>query len=131
MIVVQDLPIARRRGAVHARTRSRPVLDNAKHMYFHPHVRSRDAGRLTVEGDVGVDLARRPGDLTTASCRSTLNPAGGVAVDVFLGNEELATVYRARLPFPGSNAPKPAQGPRAYWCSTAARQDAAGDAPLR
>jgi hypothetical protein len=116
VIVVQD---GRLRVAAVPFTRSHErvqVLDNAKHMYFS--VRTFEAppgGRLEVAWEMAAAISRgRPGDLYDGFVSfHLLNPAGGVAVDVFLGNEELATVY-ARLPFPGSEAPRPAKGPRFY-----------------
>jgi hypothetical protein len=116
VIVVQD---GRLRVAAVPFTRSHDrvqVLDNAKHMYFS--VRTFEApagGVLTVEWEMAASISRgRPGDLYDGFVSfHLLNPAAGVAVDVFLGNHELATVY-ARLPFPGSNAPRPAKGPRFY-----------------
>jgi hypothetical protein len=92
------------------------VLDNAKHMYFSTRTfEAAASGRLSVEWEMSASISRgRPGDLYDGFVSfHLLNPARGVAVDVFVGNEELATVY-ARLPFPGSNAPKPAKGPRFY-----------------
>jgi hypothetical protein len=72
-------------------------------------------GRLEVAWEMAAAISRgRPGDLYDAFVSfHLLNPTGGVAVDVFVGNEELATVY-ARLPFPGSDPPRPAKGPRFY-----------------
>ena len=92
------------------------VLDNAKHMYFS--TRSFEAppgGRLAVDWEMAASISKgRKGDLYDGFVSfHLLNPMGGVAVDIFLGNEELATVY-ARLPFPGSNTPRPAKGPRFY-----------------
>ena len=116
VIVVQD---GRLRVAAVPFTRSHDrvqVLDNAKHMYFSTRTfEAAPGGRLAVEWEMAASISRgRPGDLYDGFVSfHLLNPMGGVAVDVFLGNEELATVY-ARLPFPGSNAPRPAQGPRFY-----------------
>jgi hypothetical protein len=92
------------------------VLDNAKHMYFSTRTfEAAPGGRLAVEWEMAASISRgRPGDLYDGFVSfHLLNPMGGVAVDVFVGNTELATVY-ARLPFPGSNAPRPAKGPRFY-----------------
>jgi hypothetical protein len=116
VIVVQD---GRLRVAAVPFSRSHDrvqVLDNAKHMYFS--VRTFEAppgGRLEVEWEMSASISRgRAGDLYDGFVSfHLLNPGAGVAVDVFVGNEELATVY-ARLPFPGSDAPRPAKGPRFY-----------------
>ena len=116
VIVVQD---GRLRVAAVPFTRGHDrvqVLDNAKHMYFSTrNFEAAPNGRLVVEWEMAASISRgRPGDLYDGFVSfHLLNPMGGVAVDVFLGNEEVATVY-ARLPFPGSNAPRPAQGPRFY-----------------
>jgi hypothetical protein len=116
VIVVQD---GRLRVAAVPFTRGHDrvqVLDNAKHMYFSTRTfEAAERGRLTVEWEMAASISRgKPGDLYDGFVSfHLLNPAGGVAVDVFLGNEELATVY-ARLPFPGSNPPRPAKGPRFY-----------------
>jgi hypothetical protein len=116
VIVVQD---GRLRVAAVPFTRGHDrvqVLDNAKHMYFS--LRTYEAapgGRLTVEWEMASSISRgRPGDLYDGFVSfHLLNPAGGVAVDIFAGNHELATVY-ARLPFPGADPPRPATGPRFY-----------------
>ena len=116
VIVVQD---GRLRVAAVPFTRSHDrvqVLDNAKHMYFSTRTfEAPPGGSLEVEWEMAAAISRgRPGDLYDGFVSfHLLNPAGGVAVDVFAGNEELATVY-ARLPFPGSDAPRPAKGPRFY-----------------
>ena len=41
------------------------------------------------------------------------NLTTGTALDIFAGNDVLATVY-ARLPFPGAPVPKPETGPRYF-----------------
>ena len=116
VIVVQD---GRLRVAAVPFTRSHErvqVLDNAKHMYFSVETFEAPAGgMLDVSWEMASAIQRgRPGDLYDGFVSfHLLNPSGGVAVDIFAGNEELATVY-ARLPFPGSDAPRPAKGPRFF-----------------
>ena len=92
------------------------VLDNAKHMYFS--TQSFEApvgGRLSVAWDMAASISGgTAGDLYDGFVSfHLLNLGAGVAVDVFVGNAELATVY-ARLPFPGAEAPTPARGPRFF-----------------
>jgi hypothetical protein len=116
VIVVQD---GRLRVAAVPFTRSHErvqVLDNAKHMYFSTRTfEAPSGGRLEVEWEMAAAISRgRPHDLYDGFVSfHLLNPSAGVAVDVFVGNEELATVY-ARLPFPGSDPPRPAKGPRFF-----------------
>ena len=92
------------------------VLDNAKHMYFS--TQSFEApvgGRLTVEWDMSAAISGgEPCDLYDGFVSfHLLNLAGGVAVDIFVGNTELATVY-ARLPFPGAEPPDSDEAPRYF-----------------
>lgn len=106
---VAAVPFTRRHDRVQ-------VLDNAKHMYFS--TRSFEAppgGRLEVEWEMAASISGgHPGDLYDGFVSfHLLNLAGGVAVDVFAGNDVLATVY-ARLPFPGATPPPEGVGPRYF-----------------
>jgi hypothetical protein len=92
------------------------VLDNAKHMYFSvAPFEAPEGGRLTVDWRMSASISGgEQGDLYDGFVSfHLLNLTGGVAVDVFVGNRELATVY-ARLPFPGAAAPPQGAGPRYF-----------------
>ena len=57
----------------------------------------------------------KPGDLYDGFVSfHLLDLARGVAVNFFVGNDQLATVY-AHLPFPGTTAPQRAKGPK-FFC---------------
>jgi hypothetical protein len=91
-------------------------FDNAKHMYFS--TRTFEApknGRLTVEWEMSAFVqGTKDDDLYDGYVSFHLmDLAAGVAIDVFTANRVLATVY-ARLPFPGSNAPRRESGPRYF-----------------
>ncbi|MEX2238447.1 MAG: DUF6081 family protein [Dehalococcoidia bacterium] len=92
-------------------------LDNAKHMYWSKRM-------VECPGDclVTVDLeitarghGTTPGDLYDGFVSvNLLDFANGAAIDFFVSEDRLATVY-ARLPFPG--VPEPAEpGPAKYFC---------------
>ncbi|MDX1384713.1 MAG: DUF6081 family protein [Thermoanaerobaculia bacterium] len=92
------------------------VLDNAKHMYFSTRTfEAPSGGRLSVEWTMTASISGgRDGDLYDGFVSfHLLNLTGGVAVDVFVANTELATVY-ARLPFPGAEPPSTDEGPRYF-----------------
>ena len=92
------------------------VLDNAKHMYFSVATfEAPPGGSLSVEWEMAAQISSgAAGDLYDGFVSfHLLNLTGGVAVDVFVGNTELATVY-ARLPFPGASPPPEGVGPRYF-----------------
>jgi hypothetical protein len=92
------------------------ILDNAKHMYFSRRwFDAPERGRISIEWEMAAQVVNgRDGDLYDAFVSfHWLDLATGTAVDVFAGNCDVATVY-ARLPFPGSAVPRPAQGPRYF-----------------
>jgi len=91
-------------------------FDNAKHMYFsRQSFAAPEGGRLTVEWELAARVVGgRPGDLYDGFVSFHLmDLARGVAVNFFVANEELATVY-AQLPFPGARAPERPRGPRYF-----------------
>jgi hypothetical protein len=91
------------------------VLDNAKHMYF-----SRRRVPVAPNGKTQFDITiratgfnTRPGDLYDGFVSwNLLDFETGFAVDFFIANEAIATVY-ARLPFPG--VPEPQGGDTKYF----------------
>ncbi len=88
-------------------------FDNAKHMYFSTRqFAAPDDGALTLRFELAAQIhGGVPGDLYDGFVSFHLmDLAHGVALNFFVGNEELATVY-AHLPFPGAVAPKRAAGP--------------------
>jgi hypothetical protein len=91
------------------------ILDNAKHMYF-----SRERVPVAPDGETAFDLTFRaigthtkPGDLYDGFVSwNLLDFETGVALDFFVSNDIIATVY-ARLPFPG--VPEPESGDPKYF----------------
>jgi hypothetical protein len=91
------------------------ILDNAKHMYF-----SRQRVPVHPEGETIFELTYRavgfntaPGDLYDGFVSwNLLDFETGIAVDFFVSNDTIATVY-ARLPFPG--VPEPQRGEPKYF----------------
>lgn len=91
-------------------------FDNAKHMYFSTRpVGAPEGGRVTVEWELAARiLGGRPGDLYDGFVSFHLmDLARGVALNFFVGNDVLATVY-AHLPFPGTSAPERPRGPKYF-----------------
>jgi hypothetical protein len=91
------------------------ILDNAKHMYFtRERVAVPDGGVLTVDVRIsatGYGTAAR--DLYDGFISyNLLDFETGTAIDFFVSNDVIATVY-ARLPFPG--VPAPATGDQRYF----------------
>jgi Family of unknown function (DUF6081) len=92
-------------------------LDNAKHMYWsNETVACPDDAVISVELEI---LARGhgtiPGDLYDGYVSvNLLDFQTGAAVDFFVSEDRLATVY-GRLPFPGVPEPAPTAGPT-YFC---------------
>lgn len=91
------------------------VLDNAKHMYF-----SRERVATEVNGETVFDLSFRARGTGTAAhdlydgfvSWNLLDFETGFALDFFVSNDTIATVY-ARLPFPG--VPEPSTGEQRYF----------------
>lgn len=116
VVIVQD---GRLRVAAVPYTRQNDtlqILDNAKHMYFSTRTfEAPEGGSLSVEWEMAAQIVGgKPGDLYDGFVSFHLmDLSTGTALDIFAGNEVVATVV-ARLPFPGANVPKPAQGPRFY-----------------
>ncbi len=91
------------------------ILDNAKHMYF-----SRERFAVPAHGSISFDVnigargvGTAPRDLYDGFVSyNLLDFASGWALDFFVSNDTIATVY-ARLPFPGVTVP--ATGPVRYF----------------
>ncbi len=91
------------------------ILDNAKHMYF-----SRERFAVPAEGSIAFEVnigarghGTRPHDLYDGFVSyNLLDFATGWALDFFISNDTIATVY-ARLPFPGVTGPE--TGPVRYF----------------
>lgn len=92
------------------------VLDNAKHMYFsRERVRVPEGGALTLDVRIAArGIGTAPGDLYDGFVSyNLLDFETGVAIDFFISNDQIATVY-GRLPFPG--VPVPETGEQRYFC---------------
>src|ERR1700683_4845703 len=92
-------------------------LDNAKHMYFSTRTFAcPEGGTIKFAIDLAatiVDCA--PGDLYDGFVSfNVLDFSTGAALDFFVGNETIATVY-GKLPFPGVPEVSAAHGPP-YFC---------------
>ena len=116
VVIVQD---GRLRVAAAPYTRqhdSLQILDNAKHMYFSTRgFEAPENGSLRVEWEMAAQIiAGNTGDLYDGFVSFHLmDLASGTAVDIFAGNETVASVH-ARLPFPGASAPPAGRGPRYF-----------------
>ena len=91
-------------------------FDNAKHMYFSRRSFAAPAGgRITLEWELAARIVgAKPGDLYDGFVSFHLmDLARGVALNFFVGSDQLATVY-AQLPFPGTTAPERPSGPRYF-----------------
>ena len=78
-------------------------LDNAKHMYFSTRTFAcPDGGTITFSIDLAATIIDgAPGDLYDGFVSfNVLDFSTGAALDFFVGNETIATVY-GKLPFPG------------------------------
>ncbi len=96
---------------------SQQILDNAKHMYFSARQFAPPAGgSITFAIDFGATIVGGvPGDLYDGFVSfNVLDFSTGAALDFFVGNDTIATVY-GKLPFPGVPDLAPAHGPR-YFC---------------
>jgi hypothetical protein len=91
------------------------ILDNAKHMYFtRERVNVPDGGVLTVDVRISaLGIGTAAGDLYDGFVSyNLLDFETGTAIDFFVSNDVIATVY-ARLPFPG--VPAPETGDQRYF----------------
>jgi hypothetical protein len=92
------------------------VLDNAKHMYFsRERVLVPDGGTLTLDVRIAArGFGTALGDLYDGFVSyNMLDFESGFAIDFFISNDQIATVY-GRLPFPG--VPEPQTGEQRYFC---------------
>jgi hypothetical protein len=83
------------------------ILDNAKNMFFSTRMFDvPERGSITLEWDQGAECyGTAPGDLYDGFVSvNLLDFATGMALDWFMSNDVIATVY-ARLPFPGVPMP--------------------------
>ncbi len=109
-LIVSALPFTRSNDHVQ-------FFDNAKHMYFSTRTfGAPESGKLTLEWEQAARIVGgKPGDLYDGFVSfHLLDLARGVALNFFVGNEQLATVH-AHLPFPGTTAPQRAKGPK-FFC---------------
>jgi len=93
------------------------ILDNAKHMYFSARqFAPPPGGSITFAIDLGATIVGGvPGDLYDGFVSfNVLDFSTGAALDFFVGNDTIATVY-GKLPFPGVPDLAPERGPR-YFC---------------
>jgi hypothetical protein len=91
-------------------------LDNAKHMYFSTRTFAcPPGGTISFSLDLAATIvSSRPGDLYDGFVSfNVLDFSTGAALDFFVGNDVLATVY-GKLPFPGVPIVEPAHGPRNF-----------------
>jgi len=92
------------------------VLDNAKHTYFsRERVAVPAGGALTLDVRIAArGIGTAPGDLYDGFVSyNLLDFETGFAIDFFVANDQIATVY-GRLPFPG--VPEPRTGDQRYFC---------------
>ena len=93
------------------------ILDNAKHMYFSTRTFAPPpGGTISFSFDLAATIvAGKPGDLYDGFVSfNVLDFSTGAALDFFVGNDVVATVY-GKLPFPGVPDAQPAHGPK-YFC---------------
>ncbi|MGE0540050.1 MAG: DUF6081 family protein [Dehalococcoidia bacterium] len=91
------------------------ILDNAKHMYFtRERVAVPEGGVLTIDVRISaLGYGTTPRDLYDGFVSyNLLDFETGTAIDFFVSNDVIATVY-ARLPFPG--VPAPETGDQRYF----------------
>jgi len=95
------------------------VLDNAKNMYFSTQMfEPPEEGTITLEWWMSArGFETAPGDLYDGFVSvNLLDFANGLALDIFMSNDVIATVY-ARLPFPGVPVPEESKTDRPkYFC---------------
>jgi Family of unknown function (DUF6081) len=107
-LMVSAVPLTRSHDRVQ-------FLDNAKHMYFsRERVAVPEGGSLTVDVRITArGTGTAPGDLYDGFVSyNLLDFETGTAIDFFVSNDVIATVY-ARLPFPG--VPVPSTGEQRYF----------------
>ncbi len=117
VVIVQDgflrvaaVPYTRHHDAVQ-------ILDNAKHMYFSTRMFETPAGgSISFSFDLAaIIVGGRDGDLYDGFVSfNVLDFTTGAALDFFVGNDVMATVY-GKLPFPGVPDHQPSRGPK-YFC---------------
>jgi hypothetical protein len=117
VVIVQDgflrvaaVPYTRKHDSIQ-------FLDNAKHMYFSARTFAPPArGTISFSLDLAANIAgAAPRDLYDGFVSfNVLDFTTGAALDFFVGNDTIATVY-GRLPFPGVPEAPDTQGPR-YFC---------------
>ena len=93
------------------------ILDNAKHMYFSARQFTPPAGgSITFAIDFSATIVGgAQGDLYDGFVSfNVLDFSTGAALDFFVGNDTIATVY-GKLPFPGVPDITPDRGPR-FFC---------------
>jgi hypothetical protein len=93
------------------------ILDNAKHMYFSTRTFAPPpGGTISFSFDLAATIVSgKPGDLYDGFVSfNVLDFSTGAALDFFVGNDVVATVY-GKLPFPGVPDAQPAHGPK-YFC---------------
>ena len=117
VVIVQD-GFLRVAAVPYTRTHDKiQFLDNAKHMYFSTRTFAcPDGGTITFSIDLAATIIDgAPGDLYDGFVSfNVLDFSTGAALDFFVGNETIATVY-GKLPFPGVPIVDPAHGPR-HFC---------------
>jgi hypothetical protein len=92
-------------------------LDNAKHMYFSTRTFAcPEQGTISFSLDLAATIVGGvSGDLYDGFVSfNVLDFSTGAALDFFVGNDTIATVY-GKLPFPGVPVVDPAHGPR-HFC---------------
>jgi hypothetical protein len=96
---------------------SEQILDNAKHMYFSTRTfATPPSGTISFSFDLAATIVSgKPGDLYDGFVSfNVLDFSTGAALDFFVGNDVVATVY-GKLPFPGVPDSEPSHGPK-YFC---------------
>jgi len=117
VVIIQDgflrvaaVPYTRHNDAVQ-------ILDNAKHMYFSTRTFAPpQGGSISFSLDLAATIVGgRPKDLYDGFVSfNVLDFSTGAALDFFVGNDVVATVY-GKLPFPGVPDTAPSHGPK-YFC---------------
>ncbi|MGH7864682.1 MAG: DUF6081 family protein [Candidatus Binataceae bacterium] len=131
VVIVQDgfvrvaaVPYTRKHDSIQ-------FLDNAKHMYFSARQFTPPArGTISFSVDLAATIVDgAPRDLYDGFVSfNVLDFTTGAALDFFVGNDTIATVY-GRLPFPGVPAPADTDGPK-YFCLFQENRDATAPGQL-
>jgi Family of unknown function (DUF6081) len=122
---VAAVPYTRRHDSIQ-------FLDNAKHMYFSARTFApAEGGSITFAIDIAANiLGTAPGDLYDGFVSfNALDFTTGAALDFFVGNDTVATVY-GKLPFPGVPVTPVSHGPRNF-CLFEEIRDAASPGRVR